>query len=162
MFAAVTLSLPIDAVLGFLLGSGGSCPSTTTTTTPTPFKNGGIEPNADPWTLSACPLFMSLWALKTEELKVTPGRLLSAHTHNRLFGMHSQRVNRVTSSAPCSVLKLSTPRTLCYISGHLHDIKCPLPMWTAHTETMTLVCFAVAMKVAWRWFLRPASQSWLA
>lgn len=50
------------------------------------------------------------------------------------------RLNRVTSSASRSVLKLSA-RALWYISGHLHDIGYPLPESLASTETMTLVCF---------------------
>lgn len=91
---------------------GSSRRGTVVSTPPFSFQNGGIQPNVDPWTLLACPLFVSLWVLKTKELKVTPGRVLSvrAHTHAiDCLGMHLQRLNRVTSSASCSVLKLSTP-----------------------------------------------------
>lgn len=74
------------------------------------------------------------------------------HTHCWLFGMRSQRVNRVTSSAPCSVLKLSTPET-CATYQDIYmilSILCQRPLLTL--KPWHLFALPVAMKVAWRWF----------
>lgn len=117
------------------------------------FQNGGIQPNVDPWTLSACALFVSLRVFKDwrAESDTRGDFWVCVHTHAHAidgFGMHSQRVNRVTSSGVLLSVKAVNPGALCYISGHLHDIRCPLPASPAHTETMTLVCFAPLL---WRW-----------
>lgn len=135
-----------------LQGTGGAA----VVSTPLfPFQNGGIQPTVDPWTLSACPLFVSLWVFKTEALKVTPERRLSVRTHTHAidcFGMHSPRVNRVTSSASCSVLKLSTPEP-CATYQDIYmilGVLCQRPQLIL--KPWHLFALPVAMKMAWRWF----------
>lgn len=132
-------------------GGGGGLVSTPP---PFPLPKWWHPAHVDPWTLSACPLFTSLWVFKTEELKVTPGRLFEcayAHAHSRAidgFGLHSHRVNRVTSFCLLLSVKAVNPRALCYISGHLHDIRCPLPASPAHrwNHDTCLLC-----PLLWRW-----------
>lgn len=77
------------------------------------------------------------------------------HTHTDAidgFGMHSQRVNRVTSSASCSVLKLSTPEP-CATYQDIYmilGVLCQRPLLAL--KPWHLFALPVAMKMAWRWF----------
>lgn len=67
------------------------------------------------------------------------------------------RLNRVTSSASRSVLKLSA-RALWYISGHLHDIRYPCQSPLPPLKPWHLFAFHVAMKMAWKCFLEEAEE----
>ena len=77
------------------------------------------------------------------------------HTHTHAidcFGMHSPRVNRVTSSASCSVLKLSTPEP-CATYQDIYmilGVLCQRPQLIL--KPWHLFALPVAMRMAWRWF----------
>lgn len=123
---------------------------------PSPFQNGGIQPNVDPWTLSACPLLFSVWVFRVKRWNWHRGEC--AHTQAQThaidsFGMHQQGLNRVTSWASCSVLKLSTPQPC----ATYQDIYMILGVfWQRPLLTLKpwhLFALPVAMNMVCRWLL---------
>ena len=97
------------------------------------------------------------WSAESDTRETSECAHTHTHTHTHThaidcFGMHSPRVNRVTSSASCSVLKLSTPEP-CATYQDIYmilGVLCQRPQLIL--KPWHLFALPVAMRMAWRWF----------